>query len=51
MVGIKIVDDAVEYMEKNNIKYKTIKDGEVNNIRLIWGDQWWILLKKKIGFI
>lgn len=28
-IGIKIVDDTVEYMEKHNIKYKTIKDGEV----------------------
>ncbi len=28
-VGVKIVDDTVEYMEKNNIKYRTIKDGEV----------------------
>ncbi len=28
-VGVKMVDDTVKYMEKNNIKYKTIKDGEV----------------------
>ncbi len=28
-VGIRIVDDTIEYMKKNNIKYKTIKDGEV----------------------
>lgn len=28
-VGVKMIDDTVKYMEKNNIKYKTIKDGEV----------------------
>lgn len=28
-VDNKIIDDTIDYMKKNNIEYKTIKDGEV----------------------
>ena len=33
-VDKKIIDDTIEYLEENNIEYKTIKDGEVIKIDL-----------------